>query len=261
MILLDIAIAVGVWIPFTIGKTSLLVSLRPRRGLVLFNIPILLVRKLTDPIVDITVWIIQRFLVTVLLPVSIWIFGAQTVLSASSKAKSLRDLFSVNISKGIKATVGQVRTLSGSSQKTPSWKDKLSLFYTLPSKVATSQSYTKAAWLSESSKQTLYNLACRVVGKEKMGIVNQEIQNFIVQGTKWTDSFIAECANWWVDRAKGTTTVDHMWAVALGYAVTTLGLALYFNTLGAGNVGTVARTVRNAVKQQIIIVKVSNATR
>ena len=76
---LDTAIGLGIWIPFTVGKTTALLSvsrassvipddikvliqLDPRRFLQVLHLPIRGMRVITDPIVDSVVYLIVRLL-------------------------------------------------------------------------------------------------------------------------------------------------------------------------------------------------------
>lgn len=76
---LDTAIGLGIWIPFTVGKTTALLSvsrsssvisdhietliqLDPRRFLQVLHLPIRGMRFITDPIVDSVVYVIVKFL-------------------------------------------------------------------------------------------------------------------------------------------------------------------------------------------------------
>ncbi|KAK7060792.1 hypothetical protein VNI00_000525 [Paramarasmius palmivorus] len=56
--LLDLAIGLGVCLPYTIGKATALVSLNPRRVLYLAHLPIKAIRVITDPIVDVFILIV-----------------------------------------------------------------------------------------------------------------------------------------------------------------------------------------------------------
>lgn len=66
---LDTAIGLGVWLPFTLGKTLGLLSLNPARALVLIHAPVKLVRVVTDPGVDGAVFVVRRVVGPVVLKV------------------------------------------------------------------------------------------------------------------------------------------------------------------------------------------------
>jgi E3 ubiquitin-protein ligase MARCH6 len=60
----------------------------------------------------------------------------------------------------------------------------------------------------------------------------------------------------WTRLALGHGPMERTFAVALGYAVVALLLSLYLNILTVGNVRSAGKAVRNAVRQQLLIVKV-----
>jgi len=60
----------------------------------------------------------------------------------------------------------------------------------------------------------------------------------------------------WTRLALGHGAAERTFAIALGYAVVALLLSLYLNVLTVGNVRAAGRDVRNAVRQQLLIVKV-----
>ena len=60
----------------------------------------------------------------------------------------------------------------------------------------------------------------------------------------------------WIRLALGDGTTEKIFAVALGYAVVALLLALYLNILTVGNVRNAGRAVRSAVRQQLLVLKV-----
>ena len=61
----------------------------------------------------------------------------------------------------------------------------------------------------------------------------------------------------WINLANGDSALDRVFGVVLGYAVVGFFIALYLNVLNVGTVQSAGRAVRNAVRQQVIIVKVS----
>jgi E3 ubiquitin-protein ligase MARCH6 len=62
----------------------------------------------------------------------------------------------------------------------------------------------------------------------------------------------------WEQLAIGDGTHERVFAVCLGYGVFGLGLVIYMNILNMGAVRTAGRAVRAAVRQQLLIVKVSS---
>ncbi|KAH9933406.1 uncharacterized protein B0H18DRAFT_1196777 [Fomitopsis serialis] len=50
--ILDVTIGLGIWVPFTLGKSTALLSLDPPRLLYILHLPLRVIRLVTDPIVD-----------------------------------------------------------------------------------------------------------------------------------------------------------------------------------------------------------------
>lgn len=65
--ILDTALAVAIWVPFILGKTTALLSLYPSRVLEILHLPIRLIRIVTDPIVDSSVFLFWKYLMPALL--------------------------------------------------------------------------------------------------------------------------------------------------------------------------------------------------
>ena len=61
----------------------------------------------------------------------------------------------------------------------------------------------------------------------------------------------------WIEFASGEGPSERVFAVVLGYVVVGLLLALYLNILTVGNAKTAGRAVRNAVRQQLLVLKVA----
>lgn len=61
----------------------------------------------------------------------------------------------------------------------------------------------------------------------------------------------------WAKLALGHGPKEKVFAILLGYAVVVLLLALYLNILTVGNMRTAGRAVRTAVRQQLLVLKVS----
>lgn len=63
----------------------------------------------------------------------------------------------------------------------------------------------------------------------------------------------------WVRLALGNGPNEKIFAVMLGYVVIGVAVALYLNVLTVGSMQSAGRAVRNAVRQQLLVVKVSLA--
>jgi E3 ubiquitin-protein ligase MARCH6 len=60
----------------------------------------------------------------------------------------------------------------------------------------------------------------------------------------------------WYRMAVGYGPAERVFAIGLGYSVVGLSLAMYLNILTVGNARTATRAVRNAVRQQLLVIKV-----
>ncbi|KZT21187.1 hypothetical protein NEOLEDRAFT_792953 [Neolentinus lepideus HHB14362 ss-1] len=67
--ILDTTIGLGIWIPFTIGKSTALLCMDPRRLLHILHSPIRAMRLITDPVVDLTLYILIRWIVSPVLSI------------------------------------------------------------------------------------------------------------------------------------------------------------------------------------------------
>ena len=61
----------------------------------------------------------------------------------------------------------------------------------------------------------------------------------------------------WIDLANGDATINRVFSIVLGYVIVGLAVALYLNLLSVGRVQSAGRAVRNAIRQQLIVLKVS----
>ena len=62
----------------------------------------------------------------------------------------------------------------------------------------------------------------------------------------------------WARLALENGTTEKIFAISLGYMVNAIILALYLNVLTVGSMKSAGRAVRSAVRQQLLVVKVSN---
>jgi len=60
----------------------------------------------------------------------------------------------------------------------------------------------------------------------------------------------------WYRMAVNSGPAERVFAIVLGYTIVALVLALYLNILTVGNARTATRAVRNAVRQQLLVLKV-----
>lgn len=60
----------------------------------------------------------------------------------------------------------------------------------------------------------------------------------------------------WLRLAIGNGTNERLFAIALGYTIDAILVALYLNVLTVGSVRSAGRAFRNAVRQQLLVIKV-----
>lgn len=61
----------------------------------------------------------------------------------------------------------------------------------------------------------------------------------------------------WIRLTLGNGSLERTFAIWLGYTVVAWGLAIYMNVLTVGTVKSAGKAVRTAVRQQLLVVKVS----
>ena len=68
--------------------------------------------------------------------------------------------------------------------------------------------------------------------------------------------FVTQVQSTWIRLALGSGPVNRVFAVCLGYVVVCLLFCLYLNILTVGNARSAGIFVRNAVRQQLLVLKV-----
>lgn len=237
---LDTAIGLCVWVPFTIGKTSALLSLDPPRLFQLLHFPIRAIRMVTDPIVDSVVYVMTRFLMPLLLKVVRIVLGIpQYILNGAFNndvdiiplpmdgdgvglMEKMTDLLQGSLARFFAASpVGPAEAVPSDHLFPPIARPLEPYFVILGSRVRTS------------------------LGPKML----PHLPDFPVLLRKSQDT--------WIKLALGTGPSERVFAILLGYAVFGLGLAVYLNVLTVGNARTAGRAVRSAVRQQLVVLKVA----
>ncbi|KDQ12990.1 hypothetical protein BOTBODRAFT_399709 [Botryobasidium botryosum FD-172 SS1] len=226
--ILDMTIGVGVWIPFVIGKVAALLSLKPRRLVTLLHLPIRAVRIVTDPAVDLAMWLLRI---------------AFTRLVGKTSGTS---------SKSSWLTTWIVSRI-------PSELDIQTFF---------SELWDPTASAGDAAKDTLEPLKLSAIISSASHIfpantmpefqleeLNERIHAKIMSLVQWWNEL--ELAGRWKELAQGSGQLSRVFAVSCGYAVVCLLAAIYLNSIGIGTVKGVARVVRNVITQQIIVLKVA----
>ncbi|KII87240.1 hypothetical protein PLICRDRAFT_93037 [Plicaturopsis crispa FD-325 SS-3] len=233
---LDSAIGLAVWLPFTIGKSTALLFMNPPRLLELIHLPIRCMRVITDPIVDSVMFLLMQVLLPSTLRTMRRVIVAFLRVVSSAVAKAVEQL----LGKRDAATV--FRWHAKISQRKP-WEQIMErlrpLFDSPPPAVEPKPSGISAfldahpafARVAEPYFASLGNHVRRVA--------------FQVQST-------------WTRFALGNGTSEKVFAVGLGYVVTGILIAVYLNVLTVGNMKNAGRAVRSAVRQQLLVVKVAS---
>ncbi|KZV69277.1 hypothetical protein PENSPDRAFT_608901 [Peniophora sp. CONT] len=214
---LDTAIGLGVWLPFTLGKTLSLLTLNPRRALVLLHAPVRMVRVLTDPGVDGAMFVVRR----VIGPVLVRAVGP--VIQLLKVEGKERGGFIAQAAKW----VGALNGTALASAPTPA------------------SSATATSLLDSVYVQRV--LAFPIVQKALSSpIYTDHIVPFTTR--TWTS---------WTKLATSDAPSARASAVAIGYGAVGLGLVMWLNVVNVGSVRSVGRAVRDAVRQWVLVVKVA----
>ncbi|PPQ70661.1 hypothetical protein CVT24_000669 [Panaeolus cyanescens] len=228
---LDTAIGLGIWIPFTIGKTTALLSLDPKRFLHVLHLPIRAMRIVTDPVVDFVLWLLvdQMFPPVFRLLKAFFglflFFGSSTSSSSASTSPSLLQ----NLSWKLYNT--SAIYLAKPLAQWHSW--------TLPSNA------TEALPANTSFLDSI---------PDYLGVT----EPYFAHLGKQLRLLATSSKELWVQSALGNTAADRLFAIYLGYIVIAFFLALYLNVLTVGNAKTAGAAVRNAVRQQLVVMKVAS---
>ncbi|KAI5118672.1 hypothetical protein M0805_003610 [Coniferiporia weirii] len=213
---LDTTIGIAVWLPFTIGKTTALLSLEPVRILQILQWPIRAIRYITDPVVD----SIASLLITTILPVLKRFFKFATEPFATSMVSS-----------------GGLMRL-GTESKTLFDTGYLKV---LISRGPDAQSNAVARGISHVSNSPVAHLL-----EPYFACLGRQVR-LNATALKYT----------WINLANGDASVNRFFAITLGYALAGLLVAIYLNVLNVGSVQSAGRAIRNAIRQQLIVLKVA----
>ncbi|KAG7093540.1 hypothetical protein E1B28_007211 [Marasmius oreades] len=230
--LLDTAIGVGICLPFTIGKTTALLSLDPTRLLHLAHLPIRAIRILTDPLVDGIMYLLGHFVLPPYLRLGHFIsdllvtmtFWTIRVVLGQSRAESAKG--------ACVATYGALLDVTN-------W----SIGY-ISSKTVDPETLATPAPTSSWFDRTL-------------PVVLHVIEPYFAPIGKEVRVGSSEIVDGWKQFATGDGPSERVFSVALGYIVVAVILGLYLNFLTVSNVRTAGRAVRNAIRQQLLVLKVA----
>jgi E3 ubiquitin-protein ligase MARCH6 len=91
---------------------------------------------------------------------------------------------------------------------------------------------------------------------EESWIIEVAEPYFAILGKEVRESYM-QTRGKWIELALGYGTKEKVFAIFLGYCMIGLMVAVYLNVLTVGNMRSAGRAVRGAVKQQLVVFKVS----
>ncbi|KAH9039259.1 hypothetical protein EDB85DRAFT_2110167 [Lactarius pseudohatsudake] len=228
---LDTAVGLGVWLPFTFGKSTALLSLDARRALQVLHWPIRVIRIVTDPVVD-----------TIFFLMSVLVLPSITRLLGGSLNTVQWVLSGIVPSNALEKSTHFAITMWKSIVNFP-WDRVNAYVISLSSKLVSGQR-------SETS-----SVIDRILESNHPAVKAAEHYLEVLGKQVRISSY--QVATSWTRMALGDGTGERIFAIALGYAVIGLLIAFYLNVFTVGTVRSAGRAVRSAVRQQLLVVKVA----
>ncbi|KAG6907887.1 hypothetical protein DXG01_006994 [Tephrocybe rancida] len=230
---LDTAIGLGIWIPFTVGKTTALLSLDPPRFLQILHLPIRAIRIITDPFVDSVAFILMELLVPYYLRAAIRV----------AAVFSTGFLWFIGLFLGEKAmdsvVTGFIKFGSNIATLADSPMERILAWTVVPS--STPQETSQIPPFLSTQLNKVVDIAepyFEVLGRNVRLTSEKSVET-------------------WKQLAVGEGPVDRAFAITLGYSVVGVLIAIYLNILTVGNARTAGRAVRSAIRQQLLVLKVA----
>ncbi|KAF8166549.1 hypothetical protein K438DRAFT_1856932 [Mycena galopus ATCC 62051] len=229
---LDTAIGLLVWIPFTLGKSTALLSLDPQRFLQILHLPIRAMRIVTDPIVDSVMYIVASLLLPLI----------ARLLYRVAHLVFFGIIFLISI------VLGQQRADKAS--------EITSAVYFRAHKLSDKPLEQLLAWGSLSSPTTPVPTKVSAPSSFQSTIVHIAEPYFAALG-KDVRLSTEQIRTTWTQLALGHGPKEKVFAIALGYVVVVILVSLYLNLLTVGSMKTAGRAVRTAVREQLLVLKVA----
>ncbi|KAH8978584.1 hypothetical protein EDB86DRAFT_2815838 [Lactarius hatsudake] len=226
---LDTAVGLGVWLPFTFGKSTALLSLDARRALQVLHWPIRVIRIVTDPVVD-----------TIFFLMSVLVLPSITRLLGESLNTVQWALSGIVPSDALEKSTHFAITMSIVNFP---WARVNAYVISLSSKLVSGQR-------SETS-----SVIDRILESNHPAVKAAEHYLEVLGKQVRINSY--QVATSWTRMALGDGTGERIFAIVLGYAVIGLLIAFYLNVFTVGTVRSAGRAVRSAVRQQLLVVKVA----
>ncbi|KAJ8496047.1 hypothetical protein ONZ51_g1365 [Trametes cubensis] len=228
-LILDITIALGIWLPFTIGKSTALLSLNPRRAMQILHLPLRLIRLVTDPVVDTVLLVLSRLVVPPLVTLGQLVlascFNAVSSFAGPERAEKVAGVAAAVYDQGMELAT---KILGGSSAP-------------VASQAASSDNASSYLYKLLEEDTTVMRIA-----EPYFAPIGHNVRQWSASGKET-----------WIELAMGDDRQDRIFAVLLGYAVVGLLLAIYLNILTVGTMRSAGRAVRSAIRQQLLVVKVA----
>lgn len=217
---LDTAIGFGVWLPFTFGKTTALLSLDPPRALYILDLPIRAMRVITDPIVDFVTVILGLFV----FPGLYWsIRLVLNILFLLTRRK-------VSSDDVIDWTISKITIM---------WENVVASLQTSPPSPSISSLQRLESFLESDS------------------VIARYLEPYFATLGREVRTASEQLLTSWVNLTMGQGTREKVFAIILGYGVVGVLLAIYLNVFTVGNARSAGRAIRSAVRQQLLVVKVA----
>ncbi|KAF7309457.1 RING-CH-type domain-containing protein [Mycena indigotica] len=229
---LDTAIGLLVWIPFTLGKSTALLVLNPHRLLKILHLPIRAIRLLTDPIVDSVMYIIASLLIPFITRTLFRLVNVVFVVA----------LFITSM------VLGQP-TVDRALETSKSMLEPLLQFLDQPFEHI-------MAWNAQAPAPSPAPSPPSVLSKYQSDVIDAVEPYFAVLGKEVRVNAL-HLGEGWTQLALGYGAKDRIFAIFLGYLVLIFLVALYLNLLTVGNMKSAGRAVRTAVREQLLVVKVA----
>ncbi|KAH8832844.1 hypothetical protein DL96DRAFT_1667326 [Flagelloscypha sp. PMI_526] len=230
---LDTAMGLGVWIPYTIGKSTALLTLNPPRLLKILHLPIQAIRLVTDPIVDAVVFVISSFIMPPILRLAGYFLRGQAIVIITL----VRYIFG---QEKADAVVDFTQDTYVKAFNTSSQSFDTSFFWPATTAEMLPTNITQPSQLEQIFEPLI----------EKAEPMFANLGAHVRHGS-------VTFATWWSQLALGHGSPERVFALALGYTVICILIALYLNIITVGNMKTAGRAVRTVVRQQLLVLKVA----
>ncbi|KAK2465700.1 hypothetical protein APHAL10511_002244 [Amanita phalloides] len=236
--ILDTAIGIGVCVPFTIGKATALLSLDPQRTLQLLHLPIRAIRIITDPIVDLVIYL----LIELLFPSTFRAIYKLTMIVSSAV------LFLLGLALGKDISKNMTTAWTGMGSRGQGFlNNPRERIIELASWGATEWPTTHTDQGTAKPSISVTYLTDKIMKAEPyFAILGKEVRLGV---ERLKDS--------WLRLALGHGPMERLFAVSLGYLIFGLAVAGYLNILTVGTARSAGRAVRSAVRQQLLVIKVA----